>query len=277
MLTIPLFLVATTNPEQYLYDYIRVRSDVSGSENVYHLTGNVYSMIPGEKSMELFAYEGYGITKIQQSPKGYKMLAKEVGLLLDHRTLQILENWRNPFTQQQVPVIHIWNDPINQSFEYSNETLPYISRMFPADDLGDKMVFHNEIFPFYPHILSRREYGLQVQSDYFQSAELSQYTINKEDLADSLALALPAEIYQVWISPWLPFMNMGDREGNLIFVLRGKKLSMGFEELPERLKLYVQTNAPEFSKAPTLWSEPNMNPWLYFKQLREQNNEESER
>jgi hypothetical protein len=269
LLILPIFLPATESPRRYLEDYLRVRGDLSGNEFVHHLQGHVYSLIPGEKSMELFAYEAYTISRIEITEAGYRILSKEVGLFLDHRTRQIMETWRNPFTQETLPVIQIWNDPVNQSFEYDANTLPFIRQFLPSTDLGESIVYHSEIFPFYPHVLSRRLYGDHVQSEYFQSAELSEYRARKLDLTNTTLSSVPCETSFTWIAPWLPFMKMGDRQGQLLFVCKGSKLAGGFDELPQQLRTYVEKNNPGFASAPNLFSEPNATPWTYFKQRSE--------
>lgn len=269
ILILPLGLLAQMDPGTYLRDYLRIRSDLSGKDSVYHIQGKVYSLIPGEKSMELFAYDAFQISRIVETEAGFRLLAREAGVFRDHRTRQILHSWRNPFTQETLPIIHIWNDPVNQVFEYEANTLPFIRQFLPSTELEDKVVYHSEIFPFYPHVLPRRLFGEYVQSDYFQSAELHEFSAEKAALADSLASWVPAEVSFTWIAPWLPFMKMGDREGQLLFVCRGTKLEEGFAALPQDLQEYVRTTNPAFTEAPTEFSEPNINPWSYFRILQE--------
>ena len=233
-------------------------------------------MIPGQKSMQLFAVDGYNISRLQKEEGGYQLLGKEVMLLLDHRTKEILGTWRNPFTGESTPVLHILNDPKNQSFVYEPEMLPYISSMLPSIKLEESIIYHNEIFPFYPQLLPRREYNANVQSDYFQAAEITEYRARTAAFTDSTMSSVPAEYNWSYISPWLPFMNMSDRAGQLLFVTRGQKLEGGFAALPTALKGYVFAHHIDFTQAPTIWTEPNQDPWSYFKELTEQENSDEE-
>ena len=260
----------------YLQDYLRTRADLSGAETVFHFTGEVYSLIPGQKSMQLFAVEGYNISRLQIVEGGYELLGKEVLLLQDHRTKEILGTWRNPFTGETLPVLHILNDPTNQSFVYEPDMLPYIPSMLPSERLKDSIIYHSEIFPFYPQLLPRREYNANVQSDYFQAAEITEYRVRAEALADSSIFFVPAEYNMSYVLPWLPFMRMSDRAGQLLFIARGEKLEGGFVALPTALKGYIITHHIDFSQAPTLWTEPNQDPWSYFKELTEQQNSDEE-
>ena len=68
----------------------------------------------------------------------------------------------------------------------------------------------------------------------------------------------------------MPFMRMGDREGNLVFVCRGRKLENGWNDMPEQIKAYVDKHHPVFQTAPDIYLEPNETSWTYFKKLFDQ-------
>jgi hypothetical protein len=269
LLCLPLGLesVDLSSPDEYLDVFMKVRGDASGAASVYHWTGKVYSFIPGEKRMELFGFEGFNISRTVQDEIGFQLLTREAAFFTDYRTGEILEQWRNPFTSATIPVVHIWNDPVNQDMSFEPSMLPYVHQIFPSTDLGNSLVFHMEIFPFYTSPLPRKEYPEYSQSDTYQAAEFFQFFVDKDDL--DRKLSIPADISWTRISPWMPFMKMGDRAGNLLFVCRGTKLEGGFAALPKHIKDYVMAHKPEFSDAPQTWSEPNQTSWTFFKQLLE--------
>jgi len=216
--------------EEYLDVFMRVRGDESGQASVYHWTGKVYSYIPGEKRMELFGFEGFNISRTVPGEIGFQLLTREAAFFTDHRTGEILDQWRNPFTSATIPVVHIWNDPVNQDMSFEPEMLPYVHQIFPSTDLGNTLVFHMDIFPFYPSPLPRREYSEYSQSDTYQAAEFFQFFVNKEDLTSESSI--PAEISWTRISPWMPFMKMGDRAGNLILYSGEPSWKVGFRHYP---------------------------------------------
>lgn len=265
-----LLSVDLSNPSDYMNAFMRVRGSAADEETVYHWTGKVYSYIPGEKSMELFDFEGYSIARTVVEEGGFKLLTREAAFFKDHRTGEILENWRNPFTGATVPVIHIFNDPVNQDMVFGEEYLPYAHRILPSTELGETLVFHMDIFPYYPSPLNTREHGEFVGSDTYQAAEFFQFFVDKKDLLNEELDSVPANISWSRISPWMPFMRMADRAGNLVFVCRGRKLDGGFEALPAHIKTYIRERKPEYATAPTEWSEPNETSWTYFKKLFDQ-------
>ena len=269
---LPLFAqsVDLSKPQDYLNAFMRVRGDAKGGETLYYWTGTVYSMIPGEKRMELFGFEGFNIARTVPGETGFQLLTREAAFFTDYRSGEILEKWRNPLTNKEVQVVQIWNDPVNQGLNFESDMLPYIHQILPSTDLGDELVFNLEIFPFYPSPLPTKEFGEYSQSDTYQAAEFFQFFTAKSDLQNTALSTVPVTITWNRISPWMPFMRMGDRPGNLIFVCRGRKLEGGFEALPPKIKDYVSKHKPEFSKPPKEWSEPNETSWTYFRKLWEQ-------
>lgn len=271
--SISLVAAKADNPDQkyrdYLSDFMRVRGDASGNDVVYYWTGTIYSFVPGEKKQELFKFEGFNIAKTVKTEEGFQLLTREAAFYEDPKTGEILDVWKSPFIRREVPVVHIWNDPVNQDISFPKEYLPMIDKFLPSTDLGDIRCFNMEIFPFYDTPLSRDKYPEFSQNDKYQAGEFFQFFVNKKDLKKKKLTTVPTTISWTRVSPWMPFMQMADRPGQLLFVCRGMKLAKGFTDLPAKLQTYVKNNHPEYQTAPTEWSEPNETSWTYFKKLIE--------
>ncbi len=255
--------------QEYLDNYIRVRADLSGGDCVYHWQGKAYSYIPGERRKDLFDVEGYHIVRAVPDERGYLLLGKEVMLFLHNQSGEILSTWVNPISGKDVPVLHVFNDPANMDLRFSDEYFQLLRLVLPSTQLGDQTVWHNDLFPLYPNALSRQEYPLFAQSDTYQAADLTQYLVKQSDLEDPLQQSVPALYTFTRIYPWLPFMRMGERPGNVIISGRGRKLDGGFGDLPQYLKDYVLAQAPEFARAPDAFSQPNATIWTNFKKMAE--------
>lgn len=259
-----------SDPQTYFNTFLRTRGDSSGKEVVFHWTGTVYSFVPGERRRELFAFEGFNVAKTIVKEDGFELLTREAAFYKDLRTNEILQTWKNPMTDTDVPVVQIWNDPVNQDITFPAEYLPYIHKILPSEDLGDQLSFYMDLFPYYPSPLPRKEFPEFSQDDTYQAAEFFQFFVNKEDIANPALSTLPTYITWTRISPWMPFMRMGDREGHLIFVCRGRKLPGGWKDMPQQIQDYVKTNNPHYSSAPQEFTEPNETSWTYFRKLWEQ-------
>jgi hypothetical protein len=256
-----------TRYKTYLDDFMRVRGDASGKDVVFYWSGTVYSFVPGEKKQELFKFEGFNIARTIVKAEGFELLTREAAFYEDPKTGKILETWTNPFTGKDVPVVQIWNDPVNQDISFPEEYLPYVEKFLPSTDMGEYRCFNMDIFPMYTSPLPRAQYPDYSQSDMYQAGEFFQFFVEKEDLGKKKPSTIPTTISWTRISPWMPFMRMGDKPGNLIFVCRGMKLPDGYKDLPEKIKTYVENNHPEYKNPPDTWTEPNETSWTYFKKL----------
>ncbi|WP_338811888.1 DUF1838 domain-containing protein [Bernardetia sp. Wsw4-3y2] len=271
--------------------FMKIRSSVEGLENgnsakesTYYWEGNIYSFIDGERSKKIMGMKGFSMSRWLKTDSSRQLLTREVALYTDKRTGEIIEKMKNPFLDENskvnkdsLEVIHVWNNPVNQRFPYDikenyeqnrDESTVY---GIPYSELGQDMVcFYADIFLTYPSLITRKEFPQNVQSDLYQGAELFQFFVRKSDLENPMITDMPATISWTRIGQWLPFMNMGDKQGYLVYQCRGYKILEGFEGLPQDIKDYVRAKQPIFEHAPTEYSQPNETSWSYFKKVKNQ-------
>jgi len=241
--------------------FLAIRATLTGEETVFWWTGNIYSVIPGERGQRLFQFEGFNIARAVPTEGGYHLLTREAAFYKDPQTGAILENWHNPMNDQAVDVVHVWNDPVNQQFLENGPRGPFA---VPSDDLHNGYTcFYFDVLLAYPSPLSRAEYPEHSQSDLYQGAELFQFFVNNADLATG-GDDIPAAISWTRLGPWLPWMRMGDQPGNVLYQCRGSKIGP-FTALPQHIQDYVMAQQPQFSQAPQTFTTPNETSWTYFK------------
>lgn len=239
-------------PEELLHAFARTRVSLDGGDTVFWWTGDIHSWAPGEPYRRLFGFEGLNAARLEADEEGggYRMLSREAAFYLDPATREILETW------QGKPVVHVWNDPANQRW-----------RPFPVPRtvLGDQVCFSLEIPLAYPSPLPVADYPLNSADDTYRALELFQFFTSAAALAGD-APSVPATMSWTRMSPWLPWMEQGQRPGGLAFHCRGVKLA-SYAEVPERTRAYIAAHHPEFARAPEKWAEPNESSWTYFRRL----------
>lgn len=254
-----------------LETFIKIRAALDPQvETVFWWTGSIYAFIPGEPTRLLFDFEGYNIARAVAYEEGYDLLTREASFYKAPEGA-ILETWDNPFTGETLPVVHVWNDPVNQRFlARRNDGTP---RTFPLVDLGEgDLCLKMDVFLAYPSPLPRSRYPRYSASDLYQGGELFQFFVRREALEDPTALSVPALISWTRIGPWLPWMAMGNRPGWLIYQCRGKKLSGGYAALPQAVREKVAAHAPQFASAPWEDTGENETSWSYFRKWLEAQN-----
>jgi len=255
-------------PEQALDALVKMRADLTGAEAAWYWTGSIWAMVSGEGNQRLFGYDGFSMARFAKIEGGYRMLNREVGLYRDPKTGAILEGWRNPFLQREVQVLHRFNDHVN--IEIHTEGHFSIS-MIPALRMGDDVFWSLDMFFFRPSPISRTEYPLNVQHDIYQGAELTLYHARNQDIQDPSLTSASARVTFSRISQWEPFMEMGNRPGQLVFHAAGKKLPGGAADLKTvdpAMHAYIQDGYGEYLRAPEQWQPGTVSQWDAFKALK---------
>ncbi len=249
-------------------------STVSGKATLYWWSGRMYSRVPGEKDRLLFNVHGMNTRRceIKTDPKKglcWRSVSREVMFYLDPETNTILREWKNPWTGETVPVLHVANDPVN---------LQPTSRFICARDEEGKPVVRDGMMVKDDVVLeggaaARLFYKNPLAGEYQDYVGGMYHAMEFGTTAIPLASARNAAITDFndsvisWgrISRWIPWMKMGDREGLVIFHTAGMRLD-NFAQLPEVVRNEIDLNYPQYREPPPLDDpRPNETSWTVFK------------
>lgn len=241
--------------------FVKVRAATDGDQSYLVWQGALYSLVPGEPKRHLFNLVGMSVARCPQTPAGdWDFTSRELLFYLDPKTDEILHRWHNPWTEESVPVMHVANSPVQGHFGQD--------RWFPADVTGDITTFTFNLFPFYPNPLAEdpifADYSPQT---HYQAVELFKLTVPTVDLEDPAATTV-SRLLLSWerIGPWLPWMKMGHRPGQLIYSTSGHKVS-DFAALPTLLQTQLNERVPLFKQAALQKLDvEDMTSWENFKQ-----------
>jgi len=256
-----------SDPRQLVDAYVRTVGDAGGGETFMYANVVVMAMVPGEKGRKLFGLDVVGVSRFYPIEGGYQRLHREVGLYTDLETGKVLSSWSNPFHGQDVDVIHIQNDPVNFTYTVAQQSTPY---RIVYDDFGASIAFHREILLRYPSALTRAEYPEHSAGDWYEAAELFNSFAIRAELEDETRTSVSEVGSWSRVGPWLPWMEMADRPGHLLYHGRSRKLMGGVSEVPKRLHKYINEHMPKYLHAPEEMETPNQTSWTYFKQVLDQ-------
>ncbi|MCS6946532.1 MAG: DUF1838 domain-containing protein, partial [Steroidobacteraceae bacterium] len=204
-------------------------STVQGRPALYWWSGRMWARTPGEPDRHLFNVQGMNIRQCaikMDRTQGfcYRSVSREVMLYLDPRTNEILRNWRNPWTGEQLTVVHVANDPVNMrpgqwACSRDREGKPIVREsLFVKDELvleggaAARLFYKNPLGGEYQDyvggVYQALEFGTTaVPLTVAQNPRVTEFN--------------DAVISWGRISRWLPWMKMGDREGLVIFHTAG--------------------------------------------------------
>ncbi len=258
-----------SKPEDNLAAFARVRGSTDENEEIFfYASGTIYSFIYGERDMPILGFEMYNVGKLKKVEGGYHLLTREVGFYKDLKTGQIVEKWYNPWIKDTCEVVQVWNDPVNQRFLLESERGKW---GVPYTEHDGRVVMYTDVFLHYPSPLKVVEYPENSASDMYEAAELFQFFFSKADLVNPALKTIPVEVAWTRVGPFLPWMRMGQRPGNLVYQCRGYKV-MGpnaWEKLPKQMRDYVLRHHPEFAHAPDTFQTPNETSWTYYKKIKQ--------
>lgn len=247
-------------------------STEDGKPGFYFWEGRAYSRLPNaERDRLLFRVVGMNVrachAKVDEKRgPGAMLVSREIMLYLDPRTGEVLRNWTNPFTNETVEVLHVANDPVNNFMAASGRGgAPYT---FPGTIVGPVMKLAFEVPLWYPNPLAD---SYQKDIPNYQAVEMFNFFAQTDDLLDAKKdWAGTATVAWSRISPWLPWMGMGNREGAMYFNAVGVRLA-SFDDLPAVLKDEIRKNYPDYiSPPPGDDTRPNETSWTYYEKVMDQ-------
>ncbi len=245
------------DPETNLRAMLKIRADLSGKDCLFAFPGEAWAMVPQEGNYRCFKTFGIGATRLEEVPEGWRIYSREVLYYLDPQTGEILEEWSNPLLGgRKVEVMHIANDPVNGVFTRQGKGV--LSPPYPYVAYGDDVIFQWNFFIFKPAAMTRSEYPLYSYGDKDSHAELWGIIGKKSEVLDPNRTSASCVMSWSRVSQWLPWMEMGNSPGHMVFHSHTVKLMNGAAELPRHILDYTQRHYAKFLEAPKEWLGPVM-------------------
>jgi len=236
--------------------------------------GRAYSRIPGEKDKHLFNLVGVNTRQCVTGMdpvrgKGFKSVSREIMMYLDPETNEIMDVWTNPWTNEEVPVLHVANDPVNmRGMRYEKNadgTDPY---PFKLREYGAISFTSDEIPLFYDNPLGS-DYQVYVGGAY-HAMEIFNTAYSTNEIKDPKINRLSqSNIAWTRVAQWLPWMEMGSKSGIMVFNATGYS-TFDKSEIWPRLQKIMDDRYPLYNTAPPLTdARPNETSWTVFKKHME--------
>lgn len=253
---------------------LKMQADLSGADVLGGFGGQCWSWIPGEGHQLLFNTYGVGASRLEFDPQAnqWHFSHREVLYYLDPVTNEVLDTWLNPLTGRRVEVLHIINDPVNRIYPLGGGRF---APPYPYTLMGDDLVYQIDVLRAEQNPLTRREYPLHSQQDLYQSCEMWAIRGSWKEINDPEVTSAACHTAWARISMWLPFMEMGNRPGQMLYHSQSFKLMNGAADIPPKILAYMEKNHPEYLEAPREWlgMAQNENTWTYAKKIIDERRE----
>ena len=256
------------NPVDALKAARKIQASLKDGENcIYYWEGSVYSRIAQERDKLLFTYVGMNIRATKRDTfkgqEGYRQVSREILLYKDPKTGKVIDTWTNPWTNVPVGVVHIVNDPVNSRGVLTSDMIGT-----PFSVVDGRAFWNIEVPLLYPNAMQGDAYKDYVgtKQKMYQAIEMFNFSVDEKELCNGKKdRADNVNISWARVCQWAPWMQMGDKEGWLVYNGQGKKL-VNYALLPSELRDFIAKEHPEFTSAPPLDDKrPNETSWTYFK------------
>lgn len=266
------------DPEQRFRMQVKIScSLVQGKPTLYWWSGHMWSRVPGEADRLLFNVHGMNIRQcrtMSDPVRGfcYRSVSREVMFYLDPLTNEVVRRWKNPWTNQEVDVVQVANDPVNARDwiclrEKDGKLIDRSDTLFAKDDL--LLEGGSAARLFYKNPLAG-EYQDYV-GGWYHAMEFGTTAVPLAEATDAGNTEFPDAVLS-WgrVSRWLPWMEMGDHAGLVVFHTAGMRLD-NYALLPEVVRKEIEANYPKYREPPPLDDpRPNETSWTVFKKYVEQ-------
>ena len=246
-------MLDSTKPEDALQVSRKFQCSMKDNEPVvYHWSGRGYGRAPGEPDKLLFVVEGMNVracVTVNDPVRGvgYRLVTRELMFYLDPKTGKPLRTWKNPYTGQNVDVLHVANDPVNSRPTYVKGPNGEPFTMPTVRIENGRVFMPFEVPLFYNNPLAG-DYQPYVGNQY-HAMEIFNFNAEASDVLDPKKNTARPAIAWVRLAQWLPWMQMGSRPGGVVFNAVGQVVD-GVDALPQVIKDEIAASYPEYRTAP---------------------------
>ncbi|MSO97030.1 MAG: DUF1838 domain-containing protein [Rhodospirillaceae bacterium] len=240
-----------------------------GKQVTYYWHGSAFGRVMGMADKLLFNVEGMNaracVTVMDKDRGyGYRLVSRELLLYKDAKTGEYLKTWDNPYTGQNIKVLHVANDPVNSrpTFGIGRDGKPM---KFTGTILDGHMWLTSTVPLFYQNPLAG-DYQKNIGGMY-HATEMFNFFANEKDMLDGNKDQADVKVAWQRMSDWLPWMEMSGREG-LFYVSTAGRMLRKFDDIPQGMRDEIAKNYPIYvTPPPTDDARPNETSWTYFKKM----------
>lgn len=206
--------------------YARIQGDLDPKKQKYFwFKGYVSGVRPGKRIDDLCGAEGFGAIRLIPQPDGsIQRLCREVIFYTDLQSGEVIQEWKNPYMNETVKVVHVDNDPFNYMIEdyfpappsfggLNKETPPRRPFILPWYQHGAWAEMEIHIHLAYPSALQPDKWPRESAGPIAQVSEYFAHHVRVEDLQNEKLTTVDYRGTWNRITPWLPWMLMGQMPG----------------------------------------------------------------
>lgn len=244
--------------------YARLQGDLDfGKQKYFWFKGYASGVRPGKRIDDLCGTEGFGVIRLNQLPDGsIQRMCREIILYTDLRSGEVLEEWRNPYLNEKVKVVHVDNDPFDYMIEdyfpvppsfgglNKEKAPPRVPFILPWYQHGSWLEMEVHIHLAYPSALQPDKWPRESAGPVAQVSEFFAHHVRADDMQNEKMTTLDYRGTWNRTTPWLPWMLMGQMPGHVQYSCFMGNCNDLEEVLHRQVLDYAEKNYQKYFNAP---------------------------
>ncbi len=203
-------------------------------------TGITHGLTPHEGLVPLFRHENYSFGPYRKvSRHRHESVMQDITFYRDMKSGELIRSFVMPYTNEERPIVEVVTNDINNFYDVEGDS------GFVADGQDMAQPFEIDVMEVantvwmtrtmdwaFPNPLDPDTHKQAYSGPMIRLQMESTLHVDRDKLSDATATSVDARISYEAVTPWFPWMHMGDRPGYLITRATGAKLS-SYKELPE--------------------------------------------
>lgn len=251
-----------TTPPGGLTALVKAMSSLDpAQETILWASGTGYGVSPDGARLEPWLRVDMLIAmKTMPAAEGYRQLSNQLVLFSDLKSGDVIDTWRNPVTDETIPVFHGHNGPINIELKpyqmrlgadgNTKEQVPFI---LPWKDEGTFVTLATELKSRRRNPLDPQKWRREYTGAWVESTEFSQWTCVAKDLKDTATASVDVSGSIQRFAAWYPWMLMERRPGGFVTRMTARKIKT-LDQLDRSIRDYAEERFPGYLRAPKEWT-----------------------
>lgn len=246
----------SSSKEDLFKTYVRLMGSLETTTIYSWFSGHLWGIIPNEAPKPLVTLQGLAKSNWQKEEDYITKESFDLGFFGDLETGEVLEEWKNPYTNELVQPFHFMYGGgsktayTTEGIKSANGIKPYKMNWMESGDhiwMDEYGSFSFES-PLQPEEWPKASPGKQM---HFGSS--TTYMATKTELFNPNNTSCDQTFFWTAVNSWEPWLHMGQREGYVMWRATGRKI-FDINEIPDTMKSYVAKVQPNYFEDKTPWN-----------------------
>lgn len=280
-----------SSPQDNAYAYTKMFARLDGKPAFGIVEGTIYRVGPNERTEPFMGYIGLCPWTAVETDRGtFKISGRELCYYTDLKTGKILDEWYNPWIGETTIPYHVRNLEMHAEQSSKMPKLQFGDHHDQQDSLHtggaenagddfilnwkpfghDQLTMTMDVILSYPNACDPDNWPRESTGAMLYPSEHWTFFVSRSQLEDRNRSYADYNMVYGRISPWAPWMLMGNQPGLMYYQCTARKV-YDLAEIPQYLREYVEQHDPDFLTTPEFNDTRNFNlsSWEMFARDRQ--------